>query len=187
MRYLHSALFSQTQQTLLSADIILLAAPLLLEFQTAHLVTAASPGWQDSAARQDGVARQAAHALAAFDAGLEPLREALDPCRHPVPPCRRPSKRRHLEGPGAMSGPGVQSGPETQATALEALAARVAAATRFPVVLACGSSGSSNGGRTSASSAPCALNLFFAYCDVHETLVQHCHNCFLTPAVNAMS
>ena len=117
--------------------------------------------------------RQAAHVLAAFDAGLEPLRGALDPCRNPVPPCRRPPKRRRAEGPGAASGPGVQSGSESQAAALEALAARVAAATRCSVVLARGSGNSS--GRTSASSSPCALCPHIGCVNRHDTAVQHRH------------
>ena len=153
------AILADTADTALNGHTFASGTASIKKFQTADLVTAASLGRQDAEAWQDGAARQAAHALAAFGASLEPLREALDPCRNTVPPCRRPPKRRRAEGPGAISGPGAQSGSESQAAALEALAARVAAATRFSVVLARGGSGSGGAGRTPASSAPYALNL----------------------------
>ncbi len=104
---------------------------------------------QEQAARQAGAAAAAADALTAFDAGLAPLWARLDPWRDSVPPCRLPPDQAPYAGAGAAR----------DASALEALVARVSAATGLSVTLARGMSGSGGGQPPGGGAAPAARAL----------------------------
>jgi len=93
---------------------------------------------QEQAARQAGAAAAAANALTVFDAGLAPLWAQLHPWRDSVPPCRRPPDQ----------------APAPDASPLEALVARVSAATGLSVTLARGMGGSGGGQPTGGGAAP---------------------------------